>query len=749
MQAAVRERLAGLGRRLRRRVAFLGVARAVAVLVGMLVLGLVLDRWLELGRLGRLVFWGVTLAAAGHWLYHHAVRPSLVRLSPVEVAAAWDRSAGGGSGRAAGLPLAPLAPRVATVLEMPSQLAGAHAPSAGMVVRAVRAGHDAVAHADLTAGLNPRPVRLAAGLLAAAVAVPLLIALIWPSTAGLWAQRWFTFSNQPWPRSTSLALPDVRDGVLTVPRGEPFEVRVRVTDQGEPTETVRLTLSPTDAADGDTRRATMEAYGGGATAGTPGGASPGNASSAGATSGGGAPGGTASGGGGADFRHTLAPLQGDASLTLAGGDATLGPVTVRPVDRPRLTGLTLTSTHPRHPGDPPAVHTFTGEQGDAALLPNTAATLRLTANVPVASLRATAGSFPAEPRRVDGRTFNIAWTHTATARFDVELAAAGSDLVSYPLPVTVRLQADQPPTVTLTPSGVRQRITPNARVPLEVVARDDHALRQVKLAAALTPATALPGDATTEAGPSPIPAIALLDAADADRTTFDTALDFDLIDRDAKPGDVLTLVATATDDGYAGVQTTPSRTLSFRLVTRDELFREVLLRQQGLRTQFRQAATEAQSIADALTLTETPADAAGLRGRFAAVQRQVWSVSQGLHDTAAEMRLNRLAGDEAFDLMKEHVLDPLATLHDTALAAQRRTLESFGNPSPPPDTLDTARQQQTTIVATMENILRQMDQFDSFIDVVNQLNEVLNLQRSVLDSTRALSNEKRDALFDD
>ncbi len=747
MQAAVRERVAGLSRRLRRRVVLLGVARAAAVLVGMLVLGLVLDRWLELGRLGRFVFWGVTLAAAGHWLYHHAVRPSLVRLSPVEVAAAWDRSTGGGSGRAAGIPLAP---RVATVLEMPRQLGGSHAPSAGMVARAVRAGHDAVAHADLAAGLNPRPVRLAAGLLAAAVVVPLLIAMIWPSTAGLWARRWLAFSDQPWPRSTSLALPDLRDGVLTVPRGEPFEVRVRVADKGEPTETVRLTLRPTDGADGDTRRATMEAYGGGATtggatAGTPGGATPGNANS-----GGGVP-----GGGGGDFRHTLAPLQGDASLTLAGGDATLGPVTVRPVDRPRLTGLTLTSTHPRHPGDPPAVHTFTGEQGDAALLPNTAATLRLAANVPVASLRASAGSFPAEPRRVDGRTFDIAWTHTATARFDVVLAAAGSDLVSYPLPVTVRLQADQPPTVTLTPSGVRQRITPNARVPLEVVARDDHGLRQVELAAALAPATALPGDETTQAGPSPIPAIALFNAAAAAAaaddvpTTFDTALDFDLSDREAKPGDVLTLVATAADNGYAGVQTTPSRTLSFRLVTRDELFREVLLRQQGLRTQFRQAATEAQSIADALTLTETPADAAGLRGRFAAVQRQVRSVSQGLHDTAAEMRLNRLAGDEAFDLMKEHVLDPLATLHDTALAAQRRTLETLGNPSPPPDTLDTARQQQTTIVATMENILRQMDQFDSFIDVVNQLNEVLNLQRSVLDSTRALSNEKRDALFDD
>ena len=351
---------------------------------------------------------------------------------------------------------------------------------------------------------------------------------------------------------------------------------------------------------------------------------------------------------------------------------------------------------------------------------------------------------------MDDRTFELGWSHTGTVRFDVELVAAESDLVSYPLPVTVRLRGDQAPTVTLVSSGVRQRVTPNALVPLGITARDDHGLQRVNLdatlAASAPPPTPAPG---AEPSTRTIDTMPLYRADGEARAVFDTTLDFDLAERGAAPGDVLTLVATAVDDGYAGPQEAPSRRLTFRVVTRDELFREVLLRQQGLRQQFRQAATEAQAIADALTLAESPAVGGGVRGRFAAVQRQVWSVSRGLHDTAEEMRLNRLAGEEAFELMKENVLDPLTTLHDESLAAQRRRIEALAGPDATADELATARQEQAALVATMENILRQMDQFDSFIDVVNQLNEVLNLQRGVLNSTRAMSEEKRDALFDD
>ena len=372
MQAAVRERLAGLGWRLRRRVVFLGIARALAVLVAMLVLSLLLDRWLELGRLGRAVYWLVTAAAGAHLVYHDAVRPSLVRLSPVQVAAAWDRAA---------RPASPLAPRVATVLEMPARAGGAEAPSAGMVERAVRSSHEAVGQADLAAALDPRPVRRAAGWLAVAAGLALLITLVWPATVGLWAQRWLAFSNQPWPRSTTLELAGVHDGTLTVPRGEPFEVRVRATDTDEPTRAVRLTLDPQGDADGEARHATVERTGDGRAA------TPATAAAAGSGSGSGS-------GGGAEFRHSFAPLQNDAGLTVTGGDAALGPVTVRPVDRPRLVGLTLTATHPRHPDDPPLVHELTGERGDTALLPHTAATLRLAANVAVESLRATNGQLP-------------------------------------------------------------------------------------------------------------------------------------------------------------------------------------------------------------------------------------------------------------------------------------------------------------------------------------------------------------------
>ena len=74
------------------------------------------------------------------------------------------------------------------------------------------------------------------------------------------------------------------------------------------------------------------------------------------------------------------------------------------------------------------------------------------------------------------------------------------------------------------------------------------------------------------------------------------------------PNTILSLTASAADQCYQSPQIGMSRPATFRIVAPEELFREILLRQQGERAKFRKQIDEAIKIKDALaTLTTSEA----------------------------------------------------------------------------------------------------------------------------------------------
>ena len=52
------------------------------------------------------------------------------------------------------------------------------------------------------------------------------------------------------------------------------------------------------------------------------------------------------------------------------------------------------------------------------------------------------------------------------------------------------------------------------------------------------------------------------------------------------------------------------------------------------------------------------------------------------------------------------------------------------------------------IIAKMQDILKQMSQWDSFVDVLNQLNEIIRMQESVKVGTEGLKSKQADDVFD-
>jgi hypothetical protein len=733
--AALQTQLLGRFEQFRRRVrthlVLEGVARVLAEAVGLVILSFILDRLFRLGLTSRLIY---TILAVGFVAWEamkHVVRPLRMPLDAVDLASALDRehkerAKTGDDGK----PHAPIASRVAAVLQLPDLLHSDRPPSEPMIRRAVHRSYESLQAVDLESHLDARRRQVAMAAIACCLVLPILLAVAMPSSSKLWAKRWLLGSSQAWPQHTYLTVAELKDGRILVPRSEPHVLRVGVQDGSLDPENVSLTLR---IGGGRKTTASMNRFGPG------------------------------------DHRFDLPPLQSDATVTLSGGDDDFGPFRIEPVDRPRIADLVLSSQHPTQPA--PELHRFAGADAEMAFLPKTKLELTLTSNVPVAEVKLKSNQQtpgPAQLRRLNDRTFAIAWVHDAPVQLNFELVGTVGNLTSVPTPVSIGLKVDQSPRVSLQYTGVRQRITPMAHVPLNVQTRDDYGVVKVDLATHIEPpATAEPG-ASTQPGatskPTTAPAVAARDGvipllAPATQPSSQPAVpslagqlesqykhEFDVSAEKLSPGALLSFSARATDACYTGAQTGTSRTVTFRVVTPEELFREILLRQQAERSRFRKGISESEKLRADLVSLSSPEAASALARQHRLTQREVARIANALTESLTEMRLNVLGGPEAWDLMENGIIKPLRTLNDGLMSEQRDALDGLAR------SIDAKRQaeagtRQDQIITKMNEILKQMSQWDSFVDVINQLNEIIKLQDNVKNNTEKLKEKQTEDVF--
>lgn len=714
MQQKLRGRLMQLGRRLRMRIALDSAVRSLAVLLGLLALSLVLDFWLELSRPMRMFYWLVTLAAAAHFVYHYGIKPLRKRLSPVELAEAVDIAQGHRG-------VKQLAPRVATVLQLPGMLGDDSVLSGNMIQDAVGRSYRSLESTDFNSALSSKHTTQCLGVLLGALLLfggtGAGMSAVGENVLSTWAQRWLLLSDTPYPRNTGIEVTGLsEDGVLVIPAGENATLFTTITTKdGKPIDEARLKLSPDNGQEWPKGLDKFDA---------------------------------------SDFRFELMPMTAPTEATITAGDQTLR-FTIEPAARPRLTGLKLTHTHPADPANPKTID-FAGAEGEVSLLDLNEVELVLTANVPIAEIRdvqedvddATDVKRPAI-QRVSENVFKINWTHLERQRFRIELVSEGAGLVSQPIPISIGLKTDRKPSVRLRYTGVGQRITPNALIPLTVESRDDYGLINTKI-------EVLRLRTGEEAGSETFDPIVLQSADPAIDREFRDKHDLEVDQFGVRPTDVLRLTGIATDNRYSaspnGGQVGESTKVDFRIVTHKELFREIIARQQQARSGFRQAIEDSKDVLLKLREAKDGVQAAGQSRRFRAIQRAVWKVSRELERSAEEMRLNRLGGskedgNQAYESMKALILEPLAKLHDQTMSSQRSALEAAANA----DTvrLEQLRSDQVKLIDEMNALLSKMNRWDELLDAINQLSEVIDQQEQLKKKVDELIDEQIDDLFDE
>ena len=452
---------------------------------------------------------------------------------------------------------------------------------------------------------------------------------------------------------------------------------------------------------------------------------------------------------GANFRYELPPLVEPIEVTIRGGDDWFGPVRIEPIDRPAVADLKLVARLPGATAD--EIHTVGNADEPLVFLPETRLELRLSASEPLTSAEMmTKDGPPQSLTRVDENSqaneFRIAWSMKESQTLELRLVSAASGLASKPYFLTIGLLYDREPRLTLRSAGVGKRVTPQARIPLAMHAADDFGLADLAS-----------GNRKDRAGwrkAGDHHQTLELDKYGADDCPLPPAIDRDVelkvAEQELVAGNALRLRASSADRCALGAHTGSSRWLAFQIVTPDELFYEILMRQREQRAKFAALLVQAQAQAEAITRLEAIDGVRPLIRTHQAVARGVSQIAGRLEVSLREMTLNELGNPTARQLLADNVIAPLRELHTGPLQSLGGRLDRMAaGEAIDPAERDAALESQQEIVKTMQRILERMSQWESFVDVVNQLRHIIERQTLLKQGTEEAQKKQTDTLFDE
>jgi hypothetical protein len=724
LQRALRRELARLRRRLHLQLALEFAADAAVALAAAGALLVFLDWWFRWGLPVRLVLLFLTLAGLASFLGVRALgRWRSSRLDELSLAVNLDRHRPG------------VGQHIADVLQLPGLLDEPSARvSPAMVRLAVQQASSGLGGSDWRSLWNRKRTAAGAGALLAAVLVPLAFAALAPRAARLSLARWLAASNERWPQATYLTVMglDAR-GRLLAPRDERFLLEVRtdlpllesrgqdwiVGGRGEPLRIRRKPMAPRAPESVVVRERTTHGV---AREGTMVQVDP------------------------TRFQYEFPPAAAGSSFRLAGGDDWLGPVKIERVDRPSLAETRLRVKEPgaAYSGfraiDDPRQHLL--------FLPDTQVELTLVGSENLSEIQLKV--HPAQPpelKRKDERTFAAAWTLREAMTLEILLTSAATGLASGPAFLSIGTLRDREPRVTLRAAGIGNHVTPVATIPLTIGATDDLGLAALRLHSDYTAVTDDKGEPKTQRTTITIPL-----PAEQGRALLDHQARHEVLLQSSPPkvGTVLRYVAEADDHCARGPQTGRSSALALSVVSPDELFYEILVRQRAERSKFLAALETAEKQGPVLAGQPSADDLLRVMRIMHAGSRSLDQIAARITDSIQEMKLNQIGSPKSFRLLEEGVVDPLRALNAGPMNQLRGMLQTLaGAGSTPGATRDAARRLHTDVVTKMKEILEQMSQWESFVDVVNQVAEVLRMEHKVLQATEKAEETRAKDVFDD
>ena len=724
-QRALRAELRRLRNRLRLQLFLEFIADLVAVLAAVGAVFILLDWWFRFGVPARATFLALCLVGITALLVSRAYkRWRSSRLDELSLAMTLDKHRPG-TGQ-----------QIADVLQLPGLLSDPGSTASPAMVRlAVQRATQALASSDWRLLWNRKRTSLYAALLGVGLFVPMVFALLAPQVARLGAARWLLGSKERWPQRTYLTVTglDAR-GHMQAPRDERFVIEVRsdlpaveqtggrwkIPGRGELTSLWWKPERSRRPAAVVVRERTVE---GATRPGVMVETEPGR------------------------FQFEFPPSPDSSTFEITGGDDWLGPLTLDRVDRPYLAE---TKMRVKEPGA-----TYSGFRNvedprqHLLFLPDTQVELTLVGNEPLVDtqVKIQAGK-GLELSRTNERTFTSGWPLREATTLEIVLTSKKTGLASQPTFLSIGLLKDRVPRVTLRAVGIANHVTPVATIPLSIGATDDFGLGALRLVVDRS----IPSDDKGEPQ-SKRATIALELRQEKDRPTLDYQLPpYELLLQADPPkiGTVIRMVAEADDKCARGAQTGRSSALAVQVVSPDELFYEILVRQRLERAKFLMVLESVEKQTPVLAGQPKADDFLKVMRVEHSAGRQLEQIAGRVADSLQEMKLNQVGSPKSHRLLQEGVVDPIRALAGGPMNQLRGVLQALsGTATGAAASEDEARRLHSEVVSTMKKILDEMSQWESFVDVVNQVAEVIKMQKKVLKDTEEARETRTQGVFDD
>ncbi len=725
-QRALRAQLERLRQRLHLELILEFAAEAAVLLTLAAAVLVLLDWWFRFSLPVRLVLITLSAAAVLGLLAVGAVRRwRSSRIDELSLAVSLDRYRPG------------VGQKVADVLQLPGLLDEPRASASPEMVRlAVRQASAALSGSDWRSLWNRQRTWLHTAALLVSLLVPVLFGWWAPHAARLSFARWLLGSSERWPQQTYLTVMGLDSrGRLLAPRDERFLMEVRsdlpqielrdgqwiVHGRGEPLDLSWKPERPRAPEGVQVRERTAD---GSTRAGMMVGADP------------------------VRFRYEFPASPASSTFELSGGDDWLGPLLLQRVDRPSLSATRLRVKEPG--SNNPGFRSVDDTRQHLLLLPDTEVemTLEGSESLAAAQLKVHPGD-PPVLERIDSRTFTARWTLREATTLEILLTSAETGLDSRPAFLSIGTLKDREPRVTLRALGVGGHVTPVATIPLTLSATDDFGLAALRLQIERTLSVEEKEkvERKTERATVTLPL-----SSDPARPTLDFQGQHDVVLQSRPPqvGTLLRFIGEADDRCARGTQTGRSSALALQVVSRDELFYEILIRQRAERTKFLAVLETAEKQTPVLAGNPSGEDYVRVMRSEHSGSRQLEQISGRIADTLQEMKLNQIGSAKSYHLLQEGVIDPMRALTAGPMNQLRSMLQALaGVASSPGATKEAARRLHAEVVTKMKNILDQMSQWESFVDVVNQVGDVIRMEQKVLQETEKARESRTKEIFDE
>jgi hypothetical protein len=215
------------------------------------------------------------------------------------------------------------------------------------------------------------------------------------------------------------------------------------------------------------------------------------------------------------------------------------------------------------------------------------------------------------------------------------------------------------------------------------------------------------------------------------------------------PGTILRFVGEADDRCARGAQTGRSTPLQLQVVSPEELFYEILLRQRAERAKFLAALEGVEKQTPVLAGRPTSEDFLRVMRVMQSTSRQCDQIGGRIADTLQEMKLNQVGSPKSHRLLQQGIIEPMKALNAGPLNELRGMLQALaGAGTQAGASEEDARRRHGQVVRKMKDILEQMSQWESFVDVVNQVAEVIRMQQQILQATEKARETRTQEVFD-